>query len=246
MRTLLLDVETQPMTLYAWGLYNQNHSIGNIVQSGAVLCWAAKWLGDENIIFDSVQKSGHKQMLKHIHNLLNEADVVVHYNGLRFDMPTLSKEFVKEGMLPPSPYKNVDLYQQVKRLFRFESNKLDYVAQSLGLGKKVEHRGFELWIDCMKGDKAAFSEMEEYNRQDVVLLENLYFHILPWIPNHPNRSTYAESKVCPNCGSVKYQRRGTAVTRTSKYARYQCKGCGHWFKGSKESGNAGTFRQISD
>ena len=244
-KILLLDCETAPMTIYAWGLYNQNHNIDNIIQSGYVICWAAKWLGEEEIMFDSMDR-GHEKMIARMHKLLHQADAVVHYNGLKFDIPTLNKEFVKYGMPPPSPYKNIDLYQSVKRLFRFESNKLDYVSQALGLGEKVKHRGFELWIDCMKGDKEALSEMETYNRQDVVLLEKLYLHLLPWLTNHPNKATHNGQDCCPNCGSENYQRRGRAVTRAMSYKRYQCRDCGHWFKSTEHTKHNGSaFRQIT-
>ena len=245
MKIILLDIETAPTTAYVWGLYQQNVNTSHIIQSGYILCWAAKWLDSDELMFDSLSKSGHEKMLERMHKLLNQADAVVHYNGLKFDIPTLNKEFVKCGMKPPSPYKNIDLYQAVKRIFRFESNKLDYVAESLGLGNKVQHRGFELWIDCMRGDKEAFREMEDYNRQDVVLLEKLYKHVLPWLNNHPNKAIHDDAKCCPNCGSTRYQRRGRTITKAQSYKRYQCQSCGHWFKGKHTHTSEVAFRQIN-
>src|SRR5574343_2111727 len=173
MRVLLLDIETAPNLAYVWGLWDQNVGINQIVNSGYVLCWSAKWLDEEPVIFDSINKSGEVSMLKHIHNLLNESDVVVTHNGVKFDLPTLNKEFLIKGFDPPSPYKQVDTLTNCRRLYRFESNKLQYVAQQLGLGSKVDHSGFELWVNAMKNDPAAWEEMERYNRQDVVLLEKL-------------------------------------------------------------------------
>jgi hypothetical protein len=70
----------------------------------------------------------------------------------------------------------------VKANFKFPSNKLDYVAQALGVGAKFKHSGFELWIDCMAGDDKAWREMKKYQIQDVVLLEELYQVLLPWLP----------------------------------------------------------------
>ncbi|NIV35232.1 MAG: hypothetical protein GWN58_38990, partial [Anaerolineae bacterium] len=49
-------------------------------------------------------------MLEGAWELLDEADAVVHYNGKKFDIPTLNREFVKYGFTPPSPYKQIDLY----------------------------------------------------------------------------------------------------------------------------------------
>lgn len=245
MRVLMLDIETAPNLAYVWGLWDQNVSINQLVNAGYVLCWSAKWLGSDEVMFDSIHKSGEEKMLRRIHKLLNQADVIVTHNGIKFDLPTLNKEFILHEFDPPSPYKQVDTLMACRRVFRFASNKLDYVAQAMGLGNKVKHSGFELWIQCMAGDKAAWVEMETYNRQDVVLLENLYNKILPWLPNHPNRSVYDEAKCCPNCGSGQYQRRGSGVTRATKYARYQCKGCGHWFRGQVAKSLVPQMRQIA-
>ena len=230
MKILLLDIETAPNTAHVWGLWDQNVGLNQLLESGYVMCWAAKWYGEKGVLFDSVMQSTPTKMLKRIHALLAEADVVVHYNGRKFDIPTLNKEFVLHGLPPPSPYKQVDLLQTVKARFRFPSNKLDYVCQKLKIGRKVKHEGHEMWIKCMARDKAAWREMERYNRRDVTVLERLYVRLLPWITNHPNRGLYDDSKglACPTCGSSNLQRRGEARTVNAVYARYQCKGCGSW------------------
>ena len=233
MKILLLDIETSPNTAHVWGLWQQNVSINQLMESSYVLCYAAKWLGEEDIYFDSVQQSKPKAMLKGIHGLLDSADAVIHYNGTKFDIPTLNKEFLLTKLLPPSPYKQIDLLRVVRSNFRFPSNKLDYVSQRLGLGQKHAHEGHDLWVKCMNGDKDAWKRMEEYNIQDVVLLESLYDNLLPWIKNAPNRNLYQEITGCPTCGSVNLQKRGTAVSTTGTYQRYQCRACGSWSQGTK-------------
>lgn len=233
MRILLLDIETAPNIAHVWGLWNQNVSINQIQASGYVMCWGAKWYGDKEIHFDSVFQSTPKRMLRRIHKLIDQADVVVSYNGERFDLPTLNKEFVIHGFPPPSPYKQVDLLKVARKQFRFPSNKLDYVARALGLGEKIRHAGHELWVRCMAKDPEAWKQMEAYNRQDVALLEPVYERLRPWIKNHPNHGIYDEPgiPVCPNCGSGHLQRRGFARTQANKYARYQCQDCGTWSRG---------------
>jgi hypothetical protein len=228
-----MDLETSPMTALVWGLWDQNISPNHIIDSSYVLCYAAKWLKSDEVFFDSVHQSKPKAMLKGIHKLLEEADVVIHYNGKRFDIPVINKEFLLHKFNPPAPYKQIDLLQVVKSNFKFPSNKLDYVSQRLGLGKKVEHEGMSLWTKCMNGDKDAWKRMEEYNIQDVVLLESLYDNLLPWIKNAPNRNLYQDITGCPTCGSEHLQKRGTAVSTTGTYQRYQCRDCGSWSQGTK-------------
>lgn len=234
MRILLLDIETAPNLVHVWGLWQQNVGLPQIIDSGYVLCWAAKWLGEDEVYFSSVYHDGPKQMLKSIHKMLDEADAVVHYNGTKFDIPTLNKEFLLYNLKPPAPYKQIDLLKTARSQFKFPSNKLDYIAQALDLGKKVKHIGHELWIQCMANNDEAWKMMEDYNKNDVVLLEKVYYKLLPWIKGHANYSLYSgNSLVCPNCGGSEYHKRGFSYTSACKYQRYQCTSCGGWFRDTK-------------
>lgn len=233
MKILLLDIETSPHSAYVWGLFKQNINLAQIQETGRVLCASYKWLGERDTHFVSEWEDTAQGMLNHLHTVMDDADVIVTYNGNRFDLPTLNKEFLLFGFKPPAPYKSVDLYPTVKRRFRFASNKLDHVAQQLKLGQKVSHSGFQMWIDVMNGVSEAQEEMKTYNIHDVVLLEKVYGKILPWIPNHPNHSHHSGTHVCPNCSSTKLQSRGYATTAAGKYQRYQCQDCGKWSRSAK-------------
>ena len=245
MKILLLDIETSPNTAYVWGLWKQNISLSALQESSTVLCWAAKWLGEKEVMFDSVYQSKPDKMAKRIHALISEADAVVHYNGTKFDIPTLNKEFLLHGMEPPAPYKQIDLLRTMRSQFRFPSNKLDYVADKLGFGNKHE-TSFQLWIDCMNNDPKAWKQMERYNKHDVILLEKVYKRVLPWIKSHPNHNLHSgEQHVCPNCGGTKIQRRGTARTISGSYQRYQCQDCGTWSRSTKTDVTHATIRQVN-
>lgn len=237
MRTLLIDIETAPNLVHVWGLWQQNVGLPQIMDSGYVLCWSAKWLDQDEVMFSSIYHNGKAEMLKGIHDLLDQADAVIHYNGTKFDIPTLNKEFLLEGWSPPSPIKEIDLLRTARSKFRFPSNKLDYISQALKLGKKIKHIGHELWVKCMNDDEEAWQQMREYNIQDVVLLEKVYYKLRPWIKNHANLGLYQEeSLVCPHCGSTHYQRRGFQYTASCKYQRYQCSDCGTWFRDTTNVG----------
>lgn len=232
MKILLLDIESSPHLAYVWKLWGQDYiNYGNLLETGQVLCWAAKWFGEKEVMFDSVYHSGQEAMLEGIYNLLDEADVVIHYNGSRFDIPYLNKEFLELGITPPSPYKQIDLFKTAKRQFKFVSNKLDDVADQLGLKGKKSHEGFQLWVKCMAEDPAAWKVMEAYNKQDVRVLEQVYKRFLPWIKGHPNAGLFKEKvdrPTCSTCGSTKVHMRGHTRTNTGVYHRYQCQLCGTW------------------
>jgi DNA polymerase elongation subunit (family B) len=231
-KILLLDIETYPNTVHAWGLFDQNISINQIVTPGYTLCYSAKWYKDKEVFFDSIQLSSSKDMIKRIHALMEEADAICTYNGSKFDVPTLNKDFLLHKLTPPSPSKQIDLLKVVKNNFRFPSNKLDFVSQELGIGKKVSHAGHSLWVDCGKGDEKAWSQMRRYNIQDTLLLEKLYDRLKPWVKGVFNHSLYSNAGgcACPACGSTKSEKRGFYYTVTSKFQRLRCKECKHWFK----------------
>lgn len=246
MKILLLDIENAPHQGYMWGLWQQNIGLNQLVQAGYTLCWAAKWYGEREMKFGSIYQDGTMEMLKGIHKLMDEADCIVHYNGKKHDIPILNKEFVTYGFKPPSPAKHVDLYQVAKAKFKFASNKMDYVSQALGLGKKHE-TSFELWVACMENDPQAWKKMERYNKQDVLLLELIYDKFKPWIKDHANHNLYTEGQlVCPNCGSKHVQKRGFAYTALLKFQRYQCNKCGNWFRSnsSLNRGKSEKYRNV--
>lgn len=230
-RILFIDIETSPNLATVWGIWQQNISLNQLLETSYVLCWSAKWKGSNTILFDSVLKSGKNGVIKSIWKLLDSADIICHYNGRRFDIPTLNKEFLLYGMRPPKPYKQIDLYQTVKSKFRFVSNKLAHITKQLGFEGKIK-TDHKLWLDCMQNDETAWKKMEAYNKRDVTELEKVYNILLPWITNHPNVGLYVnnDNPTCTNCGGTKLHSRGFLYTRTLTYKRFQCQDCGTWLK----------------
>lgn len=234
-KILTLDIETSPALAYVWRLWKENIPLQRLVETGEVICFAAKWYDEDDVVFRSTYHDGKSAMVQAAHDLLDEADFVVTYNGKKFDIPHLNREILLDGFTPPAPYSQIDLYQVVKKTFMFTSNKLDHVSEQLKIGNKVEHAGFQLWVDCMANDNDAWSQMKEYNMHDVVLTEQLYTKLRPWISGHPHFSLYAEGTSrlsCPSCGSENLQSRGKARTAMSTYNRYQCQDCGKWTRGN--------------
>lgn len=232
MKILGIDIETAPNTVHTWGLYKQNIGESQILQTGRVMCYAYRWFSnpDDETKFVSEWGVGHEEMVRRAHELLTQADAVVHYNGSRFDMPMLNREFIKYGLMPPATYTDVDLLRTAKRKFRFASNRMDHLLRELGIGRKVRHQGHEMWVGCMNGEPEAQEEMEEYNRGDVDRMADLYKAMLPWISTHPNHALYQDTDrpTCPNCGGTHLQSRGYRRTKTQQYRRFQCQDCGTW------------------
>lgn len=230
MKVLYIDIETAPATARVWSLREKFIGINQIVERGYTLCFAAQWEGDRKVHFYSRWEHGHEAMVKAAYDLLNEADMVVHYNGKKFDIPTLNREFVLMSLSPPENYQQLDLYHIVRSTFRFISNKLDAVADELKLSRKTPHKGYALWEEVMAGEPKACRHMEKYNKQDIKVLIELYKRLQGWVRRHPNRGLYVQdptSPVCPNCGGTHLQKRGIErPARVNAYQRYKCMDCG--------------------
>ncbi len=234
-KILVIDIETSPNLAHVWSLWGQNVGLSQLLESGEVICFAAKWLGSKKTMFYSTFHNGKEEMVQQAWSLLDEADIVVHYNGKRFDIPHLNREFLEAGLEPPAPYAQVDLYQTAKSKFKFPSNKLDYIAQTLNIGAKTSHAGHQLWLDCLADKPKAWKTMRQYNIHDVELTETLYTKLLPWIHPHPNLNLYGGSG-CPQCGSSELRREGYSRTSLGIYQRYQCKDCGRWSRDKHKLG----------
>jgi hypothetical protein len=235
LKRLTIDIETRPNLAYVWRLWDQNVSLPALIESVDVLSFAAKWYGKKPIIFKSVYHDGEEAMIQAAYELLDEADAVIHYNGKRFDTPHLNRKFLESGMQPPSPFKEIDLLETVKKKFAFPSNKLEYVLQALGIGHKLKHEGFDMWVKCLAGDEKAWRTMKAYNIQDVRETEKLYDYLLPWIVGHPSFGAETGQDVCPTCGSPDLVREGYAYTATGKFQRFSCSACGHWSRATRRT-----------
>lgn len=236
LRTLEIDIETKPALVWAWGLWDQNIAISQIAQPPGILCFAYRWSDERKIHFVSEWEDGRKEMIRTLHALLDEADIVVGWNSQRFDVPWVNGEIIREGMTPPSPFVHFDLMKAYKKTARYLSYKLDYVSQTLLGGGKLQHEGFDLWLKVMGGDEKAQRRMERYNIRDVRLLGPLAAKIRPWV-NLPVNEALAKGEAfgCPACGGTRLERRGYAHTNAGKYPRYRClnKACGKWSKGNR-------------
>lgn len=237
MKILILDIETAPMIADVWSLWQNNVGLNQVVQDWYILSWAAKWADGKKVFYadqsNAADIEDDSDILRKLWELLDEADIVIAHNGSRFDIPKINARFLKAGLPPPSPYRQIDTLRLAKAKFKFTSNRLAYLAKFLGVEDKEEHHNFPghlLWVEVRKGNPKAWKEMRKYNTQDVITLEQVYAKLRPWDSKHPNLGV--EGGVCPHCGSAhSLEKRGFHYTNAGKYQRYVCTGCGAWSRG---------------
>jgi hypothetical protein len=245
-KVLAIDVETSPHLGYFWDTRGVWIADEQIIDHSHVICFAAQWeherdKGDRGVKFYSEFHHGPDKMYRAMFDLLSEADILLHFNGARFDEKKMQGEFAERQMGKPAPSQRIDLYQTARSQFGYNSNKLDDLLARFGLRRKVRHEGIKLWIDCHRGDPKAWARMRRYNKGDIPVLFALKDHILPWIKGMPNAALYADGVdgMCPavGCGSLDTVKEGRAYSKTRIYQRYHCKNCGTWFQGTKSIGS---------
>lgn len=238
-RILLIDIETMPIIAHVWSLWDNNVALNQIQQDWSILSWSAKWLDDPSskIMYADQRNAKNinddKALLKKVHSLMDEADIIVGQNSKRFDVKKLNARFIMNGYQPPSKYQQIDTMLIAKKHFAFTSNKLEYLSNNLGVKhKKLKTKKFPghvLWSECMKGNLEAFKEMEAYNKQDVLALEDIYKKLVPW-DNSVNLNVYSQGDQVCTCGNTKFQKRGFQYTISGKYQNYRCTHCGKSYK----------------
>lgn len=236
-RILLLDIETKPITAHIWSLRDLHVGINQIVDQPRVIGVGYGWHGKPGVKYaDATGPLGYDEelafdMLCEVHAALDEADVLVTWNGDRFDVGWLNAEFIRVGLTPPSPYKSLDLYKVARKHFsRLPSLKLQYFSTYLGLEGKHDTGGHSLWMRVLDGDPKARSKMARYCRQDTRLLGDLLEKMRPWLPATINFALLDghEELHCSKCSSDNLESRGVAWTATAGYPQYRCRDCGGW------------------
>lgn len=234
------DTEWSPHVSYTWTNRPKYLSNEMLVEEARLLCYGYKYRGKKTVVVD--ERAGRREMLESLRDFQDSVDVLVSFNGKSFDTKKVNSEFFREGIKPPSPFKEVDLYRDViARKTAFYSGKLDFVAERIVGKKKVDTGGFQLWRDVLAGKEKAWAKFRRYQKMDVDLLEELFDELLPWIrlPHPVNEDGYT----CHACGSHDLQRRGYQVTLTGKYQRFCCNQCGSWHRGTQRSSSS-EFRAL--
>src|SRR3989304_5302247 len=101
-KILIFDLEVMHMN---WG-----------ADLGFLLCMGWKWLGESRVHIESIRKwnagtfMDDLPLAERCRDILEKADMIITYNGLRFDVPFLQSRLLLGGSKPMSPIAHTDLY----------------------------------------------------------------------------------------------------------------------------------------
>lgn len=239
-KRLFFDIETSPNIGMFWSAgYKQKIGYENIIKERSIICISYKWEGSPKtyaLTWD--QEQDDRAMLERFIKVANQADEIVAHNGDRFDLPWLRTRCLFHRIPAFPNYTSVDTLKKARSYFKFNSNRLDYIAKYLGVGGKTS-TGFDLWKEViLKNNKKALKTMVEYCMNDVVILEEVYNEISKYVPHHVHHGVVNghDKLSCPHCASedVHMMKRRVTATGIVKY-QMQCQDCGKYNTVSKKT-----------
>lgn len=238
-KILIFDIETAPLLANVWSVWGANvgYNLDMLHSDWFMLTWSAKWLGEDKVYSakissEEVLVEDDERIVKSLWNLVDEADIIVAHNAIKFDVKRMNTRFLYHGLPKPSSYKVIDTLRTARDNFNISSNKLDYLGEFLKVGKKMDTGGFKLWQGSLRGDVESIDKMSLYNDQDVLLLEKVYYKMLPWIKMPTNINLFNvlndDKQRCGKCGSddLVWGKTAPYYTNVNVYETCRCGKCG--------------------
>ena len=165
-----LDIETT--SLYA--------------DTGMLVC-AVLREGDRDSSFFVDSPKRERGCLSRLLNRLGRCNELVTFNGKSFDVPFIVSRALVLGIDNPwvEVGLHIDLYEECKRILRFDSNNLDHIARTLGIEVKSDMRGNDvprLYIEYLSTRERSIKErLIAHCVQDVDTLQRLFSKLQPII-----------------------------------------------------------------
>lgn len=238
-KRLFFDIETTPNIVTSWRAgWNITITHEDVIEERKIICISYKWENEDRVHTLKWDKNrDDKKMLEDFVKIANESDEMIAHNGDKFDIKWLRTRCLYHRIPMMPIYKTLDTKKKAVKGFYFNSNKLDYIANFLGLGGKLKHRGFDMWKEILLGDNKtsnlALEEMIEYCEKDVVLLEDVYKVMSPYMEHNIHMGVLkgGSKHSCPECGAEESKLVKTIVTKAGTIQRLmECPICGKVYK----------------
>lgn len=227
-KILIFDIEKMYAKAAIWQTGKQYVGHHQLLDNSRIICICYKWLGEKTVHSLTWNKNRcDKTMLRKFNKIAGEADFLVAHNGENFDVKELRTAIAIRGLADAwceTPV--IDTLKDYRRMFRFDSNRLDTLGQKFA-GSGKDKMVFQDWIDVDNGDQAALKKMVKYCKQDVKLLEKVYKRLEKYVVPQ-GKHLLKPSKLlvkCEECKSNNVIKYGFYTYKDTKLQKYLCKDC---------------------
>lgn len=237
-KILIWDIETSPNLILDFSCgYNKSITHGQILEERKIVGICYKYLNADKVYHLKWKAKGKgvdakrcdRDLVEKFSKVLMDCDVAVAHNGDGFDYKWLKGRALFHRLPPVTGVQTIDTYKLSKANFNLNSQKLDYLSQFLFRKHKLS-TNFSLWKKVWLNHRKDLKYMMEYCEVDVRLLEDAFKEIIPYCEKLPVSLGMLQGKTrddCPSCGSSKYIKYGTKISRVGRYQKYQCQDCSH-------------------
>jgi len=233
-KRLFFDIETS----YYIGWFWQPHwktRIGahQIIEPKKIICICYKWQDEDtvhHVKWDAKQDDA--KLLKKFVKVLGEADEIVGHNIDKFDIKEFRTRCISAGVLMFPKYRTLDTCTKARKYFNFPSNRLDDIGNFLNVGRKIDV-DHSLWDKIIQNKcKKSLHKMIKYCEQDVLLTEEVFTALMPYIDHNTNHAVKLgkDKWYCPECASGKVELSHTDTTKMGYIKRHmKCNECKKFF-----------------
>lgn len=235
-KTLIYDCEVTPCLSWVFQTGKQNVTSNQILRPGKIICISYRFTDwpdgkVKHLTWEPKQRKNRfsyrwsdKKLVEDFYKIAKSADVIVGHNGDSFDCKVVNARLAYYGIGSITHMVSEDTLKQSRRNFRLPSHKLDFLCKYFNLPGKLATTT-DLWQQTAFYDnKKSLKEMVKYCDQDVLILEQLYHKIYPFVQHKIQTNPFTTIPGhCPVCQSTAYIKYGYY---TSNVRKLRCKDCG--------------------
>ncbi len=196
---------------------------------GLIYCMGWKVLGEKQThlesVWDTKQKTplDDKELCIKLREILEGADMLVTYNGIKCDVPFLQTRLLHHRLAPLPPIAHKYVYFTSRFKLKLSRNRLYDVQTFLGFKNKKTPVNLYKWLEALVGNKAAQAEILHHCKQDVKVLEDAYLTLRPLMGAHPRLHGYGD---CNKCGGTLLKNKIFYTSDRNNKICLKCKSCG--------------------
>lgn len=176
------------------GIFDIETAFGFNADTGFIICYVLKTYHQKQMRYASItnknvmdfmygdEMSIDHDVVKKMVDDMKRYDVLVTYNGSRFDIPYSRTRALKHGYaFPKYGYvKHIDLYYLVKYKLKLSRNSLESACRLFNI-KGKNHVDFKIWQKAAYGDQKSIDHILDHCKRDVMLCtEPLYDKIIDY------------------------------------------------------------------
>lgn len=155
-------------------------SFKEILPDGSGRLWTLR--GDDKRFRNAKDLVDDSALAIEIRNTLEQYDLIVGHNSKLFDKKFLQARLMKAGAAPKKSQWHLDTMWIIRSNMRI-SSKLDNVQKFLGLPDEKTPISWDAWARGASFHKPSMDTIVEHCEQDVKVLEEAYWRVLPFARN---------------------------------------------------------------